>query len=354
MASANDGTLLPYTALNMLEEACSRAGIAPEQITGEIVFKALDQLNLVLTSLLNRGFQLWEKQQVILPCYQGVNQIPLPPGTNLVTTLNRRSVMRVLGTPFSDTGGVAGSAFDDNFGTFCTQTAPNGAIGSSFTTPTVVTQIGLLSGAPGSWAVFFEWSNDNINWTSVSSAQVTFDAADEWEWFDLQGSPVAGALYWRVRSAGATPFALAELFFGNNPSEIYLGAWNIDDYSNMPNKFQGGQVVNYYQQRNISASLLYVWPTPDATARYDTLVVWVTQYLDQVSSISQALPVPQRWYDAITACMARRLCRSLKEADIKRYDMLVAEEKEAMWLAESEERDTAPTNYDLGLRYYTA
>lgn len=82
--------------------------------------------------------------------------------------------------------------------------------------------------------------------------------------------------------------------------------------------------------------------------------MWVTQYLDQVSQITQALPVPQRWYDAITACMARRLCRSLKEADIKRYDMLMSEEREAMYLAESEERDPAPTNYDLGVSNYTA
>lgn len=352
--SSNDGSLLPYTVQNLFEEACSRAGIAPEQITGEIVFKALDQLNLVLTSLLNRGFQLWARQQLILPCYQMVNQIQLPAGTNLVTTLNRRSLQRPLGIAFTDAGGTPSLAFDDNFSTACTQTAANGSIGAQFTTPTVITQIGLLSGGPGSWAVFFEWSSDNVTWHTLSSAQVTFDQADQWEWFDLQASPVAGAIYWRVRSAGTTPFSLSELFFGNTPSEIYLGSWNIDDYTNMPNKYQTGQVVNYYQQRNINASTLYVWPTPDATARYDTLVVWVTQYLDQVNQITQALPVPQRWYDAITACMARRLCRSLKEADIKRYEMLATEEKEAMWLAESEERDTAPTNYDLGLRYYTA
>lgn len=354
LSGSNTGALLPYTALNMMEEACSRAGIPPEKITGEMVFKFLDQLNLTLTQLLNRGFQLWKKQQLILPCYLMVNQIQLPAGTNLVTTLNRRSLTRLSGTAFSDSGGTAANATDDNFATICAQTTPNGSIGIACPTATVCTQIGILSGGAGSFGVFFEYSNDNVNWTTVSSATVTFDQAGQWEWFDMQGSPVAGALYWRVRSSGTVPFAVEELFFGNSPNEIYLGSWNIDDYSNMPNKFATGQVVNYYQQRNISASVLYVWPTPDTTARYDTLVVWVTEYLDQVSQLTQGLPVPQRWFDALTACLARRLCRSLKEADMDRYPMLVTEEKEAMWLAESEERDIAPTNYDLGTRYYTA
>lgn len=354
LAGSNTGASLPYTAQSLLEEACSRAGVPPEGITGEIVFKALDQLNLVLTSLLNRGIQLWKRQQLILPCYQMVNQMQLPAGTNLVVTLNRRSLQRQTGTAFSDSGGTASNIFDDNFSTVCTQSTPNGAIGAQFTTPTVVTTVGVLSGGPGAYALFFEWSNDNVTWTTLSAAQVTYDQAGQWEWFDLQGMPSAGTTWFRVRSAGTTPLSVAELFLGNSPQEIYLGPWNLDDYSQMPNKYQTGQIVNWYQQRNISATTLYVWPTPDATARYDTLVVWVTEYLDQVTQLTQGLPVPQRWYDAITAMLARRLCRSLKEADMKRYEMLKNEEGEAVWLAEAEERDPSPVNIDMGLRYYTA
>lgn len=355
LSGSNTGALRPYTALQLLEEACSRAGIPPEGITSEIVEKALDQLNLVFTSLLNRGIQLWKRQQLILPCYQNVNQVPLPPGYNVVTTLNRRSLFRqTTGTAFSDAGGNAALAFDDDFGTYCTQTSPNGSIGMQFSSPTIVSNVGVLSGTSGQFALFAEWSNDGTTWTSLEAVDVVFAGAGEWVWFDLEGWPTGGASYWRIRSVGTVPFAAAEIFFGNTPQEIYLSSWNIDDFSNMPSKTQSGAVVNYYQQRNVSGPVLYVWPTPGSGQKYDTLVVWATQYLDTVSAITQGLDLPLRWYDAITAMMARRLCRSLKEADMKRYPMLVGEEMEAVQLAQAEERDPAPTNYDLGNANYTA
>lgn len=353
LSGSNDGSLLSFTAQDLLEEATSRAGIPPEGITSEIVEKFLVQLNLCFTSLLNRGFQLWKRQQLILPCYEGEFTVPLPAGYNVVTTLNRRSLFRQTGTAFSDAGGTAENAFDDDFETTCTQTSTNGSIGAQFSSATVVTTVGVLSGTAGEFALFFEYSDDGVTYTAVDSTSVTFAGAGEWLWFDLDGAPVAGALYWRVRSVGDVPFAAEEIFFGNTPQEINLGIWNLDDYSNMPNKMQGGQVTNWYMQRNQSAPTLYVWPVPNTLARYDTLVVWATQYLDQVSQITQSLDLPARWYDAITAEMAKRLCRSLKEADMKRYQMLDAEAREAMWLAQSEERDPAPINYDTGVSYYT-
>jgi hypothetical protein len=363
LSGSNTGALLPYTAQNLLEEACSRAGIPPEGITGEIVYKFLDQLNLCFTSLLNRGIQLWKRQQLILPTYINVNQVPLPAGYNVVTTLNRRSLFRATttpsstptnGTPFSDAGGDANAAFDDDFATACVQTTPNGAIGYHFDQPGIVTNVGVLSGTSGTFALFFEYSNDGTDYTAVDAATVTFAAAGEWAWFDLSGTPQGGALYWRVRSVGDVPFAAEEIFFGNTPQEINLGMWNLDDFSNMPNKNQGGQVVNWYQQRNVSAPVLYVWPTPNNLSRYDTLVVWATQYLDQVTRITQGLDLPPRWYDAITADVAFRCCRSFKEADKKLLPFLKEDRDETMSLAQAEERDPAPTNYDLGVSNYTA
>lgn len=353
-SNSNTGALLSYTAEQLLEEACSRAGVAPEQITGEIVFKALDQLNLILTQLPNRGIQLWMRQQVILPLYEMENQVPLPAGVNTVQTLNLRTLARQTGTAFTDQGGTASLAFDDDFDTACTQTAVDGAIGCQFSSATQITTVGLLAGTAGEWGVFFEWSDDGVTYTTVGSATVTFTEAGEWLWFDLQGTPFAGATYWRVRSTGDVPFSLAELYFGNTPNEIYLGPWNLDDYSQMPNKFATGQVVNYYQQRNVSAPLLYVWPTPSTNERYQTLVCWVSQYLDQVTELGQDLPLPPRWYEALTAMLARKLCVSLKEAKIERYEMLTQMEGEAIWLAQAEERDNSPVNYDLGVSAYTA
>jgi hypothetical protein len=178
-------------------------------------------------------------------------------------------------------------------------------------------------------------------------------------WFDLDNA--ISAMGWRIKAEVPLDITQApvtldvqEIFFGHMPSEIVLDPWNLDEYNAMPNKTSPGRVLNWYQQRDLDAPVLLVWPVPDASAKYDQLVVWVQEYLDTVSSPTQSLDVPRRWYDAITAEFARRLCRSLPEADMGRYAMLKQEEMEAVELAEGEERDPSPTNYDMGLSSYTA
>ena len=57
LSGSNTGALRPYTALQLIEGATSRAGIKPTSLTTEIVEKSLDELNLVFTQLLNRGIQ---------------------------------------------------------------------------------------------------------------------------------------------------------------------------------------------------------------------------------------------------------------------------------------------------------
>lgn len=352
LSGSNTGALRPYTALQLLEEACSRAGIPPARLTPEIIEKSLDQMNLLFTSLTNRGIQLWKRQKLILPCYLNTAQCPLPVGNNIVVNLNRRSLSRQSGTPFTTAGGTAALAFDDDFDTACTQTSANGSIGCLFTASTLtqITTVGVLFAAAGSFAVFYEYTQDNVTWTALDATNVVATPG-MWHWYDLDGAPQA--LGWRIRSASTQILSVSELFFGNTPSEIVLGPWNLDDYTSMPNKSQGGQIVNWYQQRDISNPVLYVWPVPNDLAKYDTLVLWAHQLLDTVSQITQSLDVPPRWNEAVTAMLARRLCRSLEEADMKRYPMLATEEVEAVMVATAEERDPAPTNFDLNISVYT-
>jgi len=352
LSGSNSGALRPYTAREMIEEATSRAGIIPTRLTSEVVEKSLDQLNLTFTSLVNRGIQLWKRQKMILPCYQAEANVPLPMGVNLVDKLTRRGLSRVSGgAPFSTNGGTALFAFDDDFATACTQTTPNGSIGMVLPQAQQVTSVGVLFGVAMEVTLFAEWSNDGVTWVALNAVTGVVSKG-QWVWFDLDGAPQA--LQWRVRSVSAISWIADEVFLGYNPSEIPLDPWNLDEYNSMPNKTSPGPVLNYYQQRDVDAPYLIVWPVPNAAAKYDQLVVWVREYLDEVSEPTQALDMPRRWYDAVTAQLARRLCRSLAEADFKRYEMLRGEEQEAIELAEGEERDPAPTNYDMGISAYTS
>lgn len=357
LSGSNTGALRPYMALQLIEGATSRAGIKPTSLTTEIVEKSLDELNLVFTQLLNRGIQLWKRQKMILPCYLNQQMTTLPAGVNLVDKLTRRSLQRQIGTPFSDGGGDADLAFDNDLDTACTQTSVDPtaglSIGCTFTQGTQVTTAGVLFNlAAVIDNLSFEYSIDGVtNWTALTSVSGTV-AAGQWVWVDLDGAP--SALGWRVRCQSSMFFSATEIYFGNQPQEIPLDAWNLDEYNSMPNKTTPGRVVNWYQQRNLDAVTLYVWPVPNNMAVYDQLVVWVREYLDEVTAPTQTLDVPRRWQDAITAQLARRLCRVLPEADMSRYAMLRAEEQEAVELAEAEERDPSNVNFDMGLGAYTA
>jgi hypothetical protein len=357
-SASNSGQLRPFTARELIEEATSRCGIKPVQLTSEIVEKSLDQLNLMLPALINRGVQLWKRQRIILPVYENEMRVPLPPGIDLVNRLTRRSLARYTGgIPFSTDhlgvpDGNAAAAFDDDFATSCSQTLANGNIGMFFPQPVQVTNLGVLFDVAMELAYFIEYSNDaGVTWTPVD-ALTGVVSAGQWVWSDVDGSP--SALGWRVRAVGTTALDVAEIFFGYMPSEIPLDPWNLDEYNSMPNKTASGRVVNWYQQRDLSAPYLMVWQVPDKASRYDQLCVWVNEYIDTVAEPTQSLDVPRRWYDAVTSMLARRLCRSLPEADMARYPMLRAEEQEAVELAEGEERDPAPSNYDMGIGAYNA
>jgi hypothetical protein len=356
-SASNSGILRPFTAREMIEEATSRCGIKAVQLTSEIVEKSLDQLNIMFPAMLNRGVQLWKRQRVILPCYLNTARVNLPEGTSLVSRLTRRSLARLTGgIPFSRNSlgvddGVAALAFDDDFDTSCNQIALNGSVGMVFPQAVQVTTVGVKFNIAMQLDLFVEYSNDGLVWTAIGG--VTGDTTvGQWVWFDLDGTPQA--LQWRVRSVSNVTLDVQEVFFGRMPSEIPIDPWNVDEYNSMPDKTSGGQVVNWYQQRDLDGPYLLVWPVPNGLAKYDQLVAWVHEYLDTVASPTQDLDLPRRWFDAATSMLARRLCRSLPEADFKRYEMLRGEEQEAIELAEAEERDPAPSNYDLGLEAYTA
>ncbi len=346
-SASNSGVLRPFTARELIEEATSRCGIKPVQLTSEIVEKSLDQLNLMFPALLNRGIQLWKRQRLILPCYVNSNRVTLPLGVDLVSKLTRRTLWRANdGVPFSTQGGDPYRAFDDNFATSCNQTAINGSVGMIFTQPVQVTSVGVKFAVALQLDLMVEYTQDGVLWTAVGG--ITGDTAvGQWVWFDIDGAP--SALGWRVRSTSLVTLDVEEVFFGHTPSEIVLEPWNLDEYNSMPNKTSPGSVLNWYQQRDLDGPYLLVWPVPNEGAKYEQLVAWVQEHLDTVAEPTQDLDIPRRWYDAVTSMLARRLCRSLPEADFKRYEVLRGEEQEALELAEGNERDPSPTNYDMGL-----
>jgi len=353
--SGNNSALRQYTARQVVELALRRAGIPPAKFNSEILQVAADEFNLMLDEMLNLGMQLWGRDKIILPLYQNQNEVPCPLGTSVVISTNQRYLSRLdTNGWFSDNGGTAALAFDDNFDTACTQLTANGSIGAFFSAAAVTT-VGVLFATSGTFDIFYEYTTDSgLTWTAIDSTSVTTGATNTWLWIDIEGVPNECNGF-RVRSVSDVPISIAELYFGNNPTEIPLGVWNLDDWNAMVTKTAPGPPWNWYQQRDLDTPVLFVWPMPDATAKYYQLVCWRRRYLDQLSSMTQTLDVSRRWNEAMTASMARRLCLALPEvADMNRYGPLLQAEAAAVQLATGEERDPAPMRYNPGLDVYKA
>jgi hypothetical protein len=352
LSGNNTGALQSYTARQMLESALRRSGVPTMKWSSEIVAIAYDVFNLMLTEMMNLGIQLWARDQVILPLYVNQNEVPCPLGTSMIISTNQRTLMRAaVGTPFSDAGGNPALAFDDNFATGCRHTSPNGSIGMTFDTPTQVTTVGILFDQPGAFGMFYEYSPDGTTWVALDANNIVIDTASpQWFWLDVPGAPPAMA--WRIRSLSDNVLSVAELYFGNTPTEIPMGVWSLDDWNAMPNKTSPGVPWNWYQQRDIDTPRLFVWPMPNEQAKYLQLVCWRRRFLNDLSDMNQELDVSRRWNEALTCSLARRLCIELPEADMQRFQALNQAESQAMSLAAGEERDPAPMRYNPGLEVY--
>lgn len=352
-SGTNTGALRPYTARQMLEAALRRCGIKPAQFDSDMVETAFDTFNTMLDEMPNLGMQLWARDDVLIPIYAGRNQVPTPLGTSVILNCRQRTMQRP--TPyqvFSDMGGNADFAFDDDFLTVCRQEMPSGTITALYSSQTRITTVGILFTEGQKFALFIEYDLlGDGNWRSLDAFEVE-PQQQEWVWKDLQGAPAA--IGWRIRSVGPTAMIVSELFFGNMPSEVPMGVWAQDDWDNMVIKDTPGPPWNYYQDRQLANPVLFLWPMPDMTCRYMILACRRRRYLEQLNDMSQVLDVSRRWNEALTASLARRLCREIPEADLKRYQFLLTEEATAMQLAQAEERDPAPMRYNPGLEVYRA
>lgn len=352
-SGSNTGALRAYTARQILESALRRAGVKASQIVAETVEVAYDIFNVMLTEMPNLGMQLWARDQVIVPVYQNRNEAPLPMGTSVVFNVRQRTLMRP--TPLamiSDQGGNADHAFDDDFSTACAQAFASGSLTAIYQQPTQISTVGILFADAQNLALFIEYDLlGDGNWVALDALDCQPQAM-EWVWKDLQGMP--HAIGWRIRSVGPTPMSVAELYFGNMPTEIPMGVWGQDDWDNMVVKNTPGAPWNWFQDRQLPTPVLYLWPMPDNTCRYMSLVCRRRRYLEQLTDMEQQLDISPRWYAAITASMARRCCMEIEGADLSRLPGLQTDETQALLLAQAEERDPAPMRYNPGLEVYRA
>ena len=328
MAFSGTVSATVFDTRKVIESAARRCKVRPQVLTTEHVEIANNELFLLLSSLANKGVQLWCLERQIYPLYDGVNRVVLDVGTVDTANTNLRTLEPVTGT---DTDSA-------------TQRE------TVFATSTLVSTIGIKWSA-ASAPIAIERSDDGASWTQVQT-QTPTASAGEWTWYDLDS--VVASLYIRVRATSGT-LDFERIFYGNSPTEIELARINRDDYTNLPNQvFKSDRPTQFWFDRQVRQPVLRLWPSPNAAAETSQVIVWRERHIQDVGSMTQELEVPQRWYDAIVADLAYRLCMEFAEASPDLIPLLKSVRDEAMYHAQQEERDDSPMKILPNISPYTA
>jgi hypothetical protein len=350
-----------FNTEKLTASAFRRARVPTYKITREHTFIARQQLYLKLSELAAEGVPLWAIDTQILPIYQGSAQVPCPAGTVDVMNLNLRTLQILGGTSSSDSGGTAANAFDQDVSTACTQTAPNGSIELLFTSPTNVTNFGLLPNTSGTWNYAVQASLDGVTWTSVYTASAQSVVAGQWQWFDIDSitnttiaNLLSNALAMRVLASGGTTLDVIEVVFANTPQEVPMGPINRDIYRNTNNRVFQGRPTQFYFDKRFATPILSIWPAPDSPSTFRQLMLTRHRQIQDVGTAAQIVEIPQRWYNAIIDSTAWMVARECDIVDPEMIPQLETWAQQSLAKAWASENDNSATYISPDISYYTA
>jgi hypothetical protein len=155
-----------FNTRKVIDHAFRKCRLPPEGVGGEQMTVAQESLYLILSSLANRGIQLWCIDKLILPLYE--NEAAVPVGNGIVDLLNTNYRTIQYLTPVTET--VALDRVTFNLGT-----------------AEIVTTVGI-NWLGASVAFNLQISPDNVVWTTVKSVSDPGQTAGEWTWVDIDGS----------------------------------------------------------------------------------------------------------------------------------------------------------------------
>lgn len=310
----------------IIERAYARCRIAAQQIVGEMVQDASEELYLMLSEWANQQIPLWTVEMVLLPLYEGVNEVPVGTGTMDVLRASLRTVTEVTGTN-TDSSTTRSTLFSDE---------------------TEVSTVGIRWSAAPPATLTFERSADGSTWTEVLVYTVT-DSSGDWTWVDMPSA--VEALYFRVTGSGTMTYD--DMVFGNTPQETPMGSWHRENWFNVANKLAtSDSPLNYWFERSMTPTL-HIWPTPTAAAEAAQIVVQRQRYIMDVGTMTQDIEVPQRWLEAVVAGLAARLALITPEVPVQMIGLLDIKALTALNLAQEEEYESGPLRLTPDISCYT-
>lgn len=348
---------------SMIARAMRRAMRLSSTVPAEVADAAPQILYTYLTSLANRGVQLWCVDRLVLGILAGVGAVPLPAGTvDVLEAAYRQAVLCAGGTGTSSAGGNVAAAFDGLLGGFCQQTSPNGWISYAFPQSTAVTTVGWNAYGAQALTPVIEASLDGVTWSAVYTPSpdmgaTTISCADgQWVWRDLPA--VMAWPYWRLRETGGATLSLRQLQFAVAGTTIPMARFSLDTYAAQPRTYTARTVPQFFLDRQADHPVMRLNPVSNYS--FDQIVVWRHRHIMDPGGLTNLVEAPVRWMDAITKGFALELAEEMPpdpRLPPQTVQAVLAWMKsryeEALALAELEERDNSPFMLSPGIEVYT-
>jgi len=329
MAFSGSISSTKFNALKVVDHAFRRCRLPAQAITAEMQTYALESLYLLLSELANTKTPSWCIERQIYPFYEGQPIVTLTNGTVEVLNANLRTLQELTGTTVS-----VPTSYTVDF------TDQDGGVGT-------VNTVGIkwLGAAVD---LTFEASADGIIWVPVGT-QTTDAAAGEWTWADIV--PARAREFFRITSV--TAMLIEEVYLGTLPQEIPMGPLNRDTYVAQSNKVFLGRPLTYWFQRDLPQPVMNLWPSPNAAAEHQQLIVWRHRHIMDTQNLQQDVEVPQRWLEAITSGLSARVAAETPSVDPALIGVLDQKWFVARQAAWDGDNDGSPIIMNPGIGCYT-
>jgi len=325
MATSGTVGTTKFNLAQIIDHALRRCKLNPSIQTAELVDTARSALYLILTSLANRGLNLWRVEHGFLGLTPGVNRYLLPSSTIKVPNINFVNNDVITGVLSAIAGGYQ----------FDTTTAVLSARVGFKPTTTFAAAIDILS------------STDGVIFTSQLPQSSKTYVADTWYWFDL---PVYETIQ-GIQVTSADPMVLTELAVSSKTYIIPMYQWNRDDYSQQPQRNQIGRPsTNFYFDRQIDSQ---VWIWPNVQREHDHLEFWLHRLIEDIDLLTEEIDVPTQWVNATTWLLAEELCYVVPGVDPTTIQMVSAKAAMIMQDAELGDGDGSTTTIAPNIAPYT-
>jgi hypothetical protein len=323
--SGTVATTVIDTAL-VIDHAVRRVGIATSTLSPEDLDTARNNLYLILSSIINRGVNLWCIDRQLISLYANQKSYTLPLGT-----------IDVLNASFRTPAAL----------TYVSTVGANNWI-LTFTVDTPVITCGMQFSIAGTTNLVLETSEDLITWTIVKSLSSTIVLVSKWVWVDID--PALAKLNFRIRELTSGILNLTQVIVSSMNYEIPIDRYSRDQYESLTNKDSVSRPLSYLYDKQLTP-VMTVWPVPSNSL--SLISVKRQRQVQDVGSLFQKLEIPERWFEAIIWMLAKNLAFELKNVDPTRLQLCLTMAAQYLSEAEDGETDSAPIFIAPNIRGYT-